>query len=59
MIDGDIAGERLLSHRPELKDQPGPDGMLEIDAIALAYWTQRLDPRARCSSLEQDVLGGF
>ena len=39
VIDGGIAGERLLSRRPELKDQRGPDGMLEIDAIAEAYWT--------------------
>jgi NAD(P)-dependent dehydrogenase (short-subunit alcohol dehydrogenase family) len=39
VIDGGIAGERLLSRRPELKDQRGPDGMLEIDAIADAYWT--------------------
>nr|MEA2797605.1 hypothetical protein [Phenylobacterium sp.] len=38
VIDGGIAGERLLSRRPELKDQRGPDGMLEIDAIADAYW---------------------
>ena len=32
-------GERLLSFRPELRDERGPDGMLNIDAIADAYWT--------------------
>ncbi|WP_293367089.1 SDR family NAD(P)-dependent oxidoreductase [Phenylobacterium sp.] len=38
VIDGGIEGERLLSRRPDLKDQRGPDGMLNIDAIAEAYW---------------------
>ena len=39
VIDGGIAGERLLSMRPQLRDERGPDGMLKIDAIAEAYWT--------------------
>lgn len=39
VIDGGIAGERLLSRRPELQDKRGPDGLLNIDAIADAYWT--------------------
>ncbi|GAB4070653.1 SDR family NAD(P)-dependent oxidoreductase [Ancylobacter sonchi] len=39
VIDGGIAGERLLSKRPELQDRRGPDGLLNIDAIADAYWT--------------------
>ncbi len=38
IIDGGIAGERLLSRLPQLKDQRGPDGLLDIDAIAEAYW---------------------
>lgn len=38
VIDGGIAGERLLSRLPQLKDQRGPDGLLDIDAIAEAYW---------------------
>jgi NAD(P)-dependent dehydrogenase (short-subunit alcohol dehydrogenase family) len=55
VIDGGIAGERLLTLRPQLKDERGPDGMLDIDAIADAYWmlhhqqrsawTQELDLR--------------
>jgi NAD(P)-dependent dehydrogenase (short-subunit alcohol dehydrogenase family) len=55
VIDGGIAGERLLSLRPQLKDERGPDGMLNIDAIAEAYlvlhrqhrsaWTLELDVR--------------
>ena len=39
VIDGGIEGERLLTLRPQLKDERGPDGMLNIDAIAEAYWT--------------------
>lgn len=39
VIDGGIEGERLLSRRPELHETRGPDGLLNIDAIAEAYWT--------------------
>ena len=38
VIDGGIEGERLLARRPEIKDQRGPDGLLNIAAIADAYW---------------------
>lgn len=38
VIDGGISGERLLSRLPRLKDERGPDGLLDIDAIAEAYW---------------------
>jgi NAD(P)-dependent dehydrogenase (short-subunit alcohol dehydrogenase family) len=38
IIDGGILGDRLLSIRPSLKDERGPDGMLDIAAIAEAYW---------------------
>jgi NAD(P)-dependent dehydrogenase (short-subunit alcohol dehydrogenase family) len=38
VVDGGIAGERLLSRVPQLAAERGPDGMLEIDAIADAYW---------------------
>jgi NAD(P)-dependent dehydrogenase (short-subunit alcohol dehydrogenase family) len=39
VVDGGIDGERLLSRAPGLKAERGPDGMLDIDAIADAYWT--------------------
>ena len=39
VIDGGIQGERLLSRVPQLAEQRGPDGLLQIDAIAEAYWT--------------------
>jgi NAD(P)-dependent dehydrogenase (short-subunit alcohol dehydrogenase family) len=55
VVDGMIEGERLLSFRPQFKDEKGPDGMLNIAAIAEAYWmlhhqhrsawTQELDVR--------------
>jgi len=38
VVDGGIEGERLLSRVPNLKEQRGPDGLLNIDAIADAYW---------------------
>ena len=31
-------GERLLTFRPQLAAERGDDGMLNIDAIAEAYW---------------------
>ena len=55
IVDGGIAGERLLSRAPQLAAERGPDGMLDIAAIADAYWvlhhqhrsawTQELDLR--------------
>ena len=38
VVDGGIEGDRLLSARPQLKDDRGPDGLLNIAAIADAYW---------------------
>jgi NAD(P)-dependent dehydrogenase (short-subunit alcohol dehydrogenase family) len=38
VVDGGILGERLLTVRPGLAQERGPDGMLDIDAIAEAYW---------------------
>ncbi len=38
VVDGGIAGERLLSRAPQLKEERGEDGMLDIEAIAEAYW---------------------
>lgn len=38
VVDGGIDGERLLTVRPQLKAQAGPDGLLDVDAIAESYW---------------------
>jgi len=54
VIDGGIAGERLLSALPHLTEQRGPDGMLDIDAIADAYWTLHHQHRSAWT-LELDV----
>jgi NAD(P)-dependent dehydrogenase (short-subunit alcohol dehydrogenase family) len=54
VIDGGIEGERLLSRRPELKEQRGPDGMLKIDAIAEAYWVLHHQQRSAWT-LELDL----
>ena len=62
VVDGGIGGDRLLSRMPQLKDQRGPDGLLDIDAIAEAYWVhapsapQRLDPRAGRAPLGGELL---
>ncbi|MFC0398513.1 SDR family NAD(P)-dependent oxidoreductase [Paraburkholderia rhizosphaerae] len=38
VIDGSIHGEKVLTRVPDLADRKGPDGMLQIEAIADAYW---------------------
>ncbi len=38
IIDGGIDGEKLNTAAPQLKSERGADGMLNIDAIADAYW---------------------
>ena len=38
IIDGGIEGDRLMSLLPQLKEKRGPDGLLNIAAIAEAYW---------------------
>jgi NAD(P)-dependent dehydrogenase (short-subunit alcohol dehydrogenase family) len=54
VVDGGIEGERLLSRMPQLKEQRGPDGMLNIDAIADAYWAMHQQHRSAWT-LELDV----
>jgi NAD(P)-dependent dehydrogenase (short-subunit alcohol dehydrogenase family) len=54
VIDGGIEGERLLTFRPQLKDERGPDGMLNIDAIAEAYWVLHRQHRSAWT-LELDL----
>jgi NAD(P)-dependent dehydrogenase (short-subunit alcohol dehydrogenase family) len=38
IIDGGIDGDKLNTAVPQLKEQRGADGLLNIDAIAEAYW---------------------
>jgi NAD(P)-dependent dehydrogenase (short-subunit alcohol dehydrogenase family) len=46
VIDGGIAGDRLLSRRPQLAAERSEDGLLGIDAIAETYWQIHLQPRS-------------
>lgn len=38
VVDGGIAGDRLLSRNPQLRERRDEDGLLDPDAIAEAYW---------------------
>jgi NAD(P)-dependent dehydrogenase (short-subunit alcohol dehydrogenase family) len=38
VVDGGIAGDRLLSGNPQLRERRDEDGLLDPDAIAEAYW---------------------
>jgi NAD(P)-dependent dehydrogenase (short-subunit alcohol dehydrogenase family) len=38
VIDGGIHGDRLLARSPQLVEQRGEDGLLDVDAIAENYW---------------------
>jgi NAD(P)-dependent dehydrogenase (short-subunit alcohol dehydrogenase family) len=46
VIDGGIAGDRLLSRNPRLLEERGEDGLLGIYAIAEAYWQIHRQPRS-------------
>ncbi len=54
IIDGGIGGERLLSRLPQLREQRGPDGLLDIDAIAETYWSLHRQHRSAWT-LELDL----
>jgi NAD(P)-dependent dehydrogenase (short-subunit alcohol dehydrogenase family) len=54
VVDGGIEGDRLLSRVPQLKEQRGPDGLLNVDAIAEAYWFMHHQQRSAWT-LELDV----
>jgi NAD(P)-dependent dehydrogenase (short-subunit alcohol dehydrogenase family) len=46
VIDGVIGGEYARIHFPEFVQAKGEDGLLEIDAIADAYWALYCQPRS-------------
>ena len=46
VIDGGIDGDRLNSFLPGMKEEKGPDGMLDPDGIAENYWTLFQQPRS-------------
>ena len=46
VIDGVIGGDYARTHFPELVQAKGEEGLLEIDAIADAYWALHCQPRS-------------
>jgi NAD(P)-dependent dehydrogenase (short-subunit alcohol dehydrogenase family) len=46
VVDGGIGGERLLSRNPQLREQRGPDSLLDPDAIAEAFWALHQQQRS-------------
>jgi NAD(P)-dependent dehydrogenase (short-subunit alcohol dehydrogenase family) len=46
VIDGGIDGERLRAARPQAIEERGEDGLLDIGAIAEAYWQLHRQPRS-------------
>lgn len=46
VIDGGIDGERLRTRFPKIVQERGTDGLLDIDAIAEAYWQLHRQPRS-------------
>jgi NAD(P)-dependent dehydrogenase (short-subunit alcohol dehydrogenase family) len=54
VIDGVIDGDQVNSRLPQLKEQRGAEGMLQVDDIADAYW--RLHAQSRSAwTLEIDL----
>jgi len=54
IIDGMIDGDQLNQRFPALRQQKGVDGMLNVDAIADAYWALHAQSRSAWS-LEIDL----
>ncbi|HXS53821.1 MAG TPA: SDR family NAD(P)-dependent oxidoreductase [Usitatibacter sp.] len=46
VVDGGIDGERLRERFPKVAEERGPDGLLDPDAIAEAYWQIHRQPRS-------------
>lgn len=46
VIDGLIDGDQLNQRFPGLKQQKGKDGMLQVDALADAYWALHVQQRS-------------
>jgi len=46
VIDGGIDGDRLVERVPNIREQRGPGGLLNIEAIAEAYWQLHVQHRS-------------
>jgi len=54
VVDGAIRGDQLLERMPQVEERLGEDGMLEIDAIADAFWALHSQHRSAWT-LELDL----
>jgi NAD(P)-dependent dehydrogenase (short-subunit alcohol dehydrogenase family) len=54
IVDGGIDGDQLNSRFPQFKERLGVDGMLNVDAIADAYWCLHAQHRSAWT-LELDL----
>ena len=54
IVDGGIDGDQLNSRFPQFKQRLGEDGMLNVDAIADAYWSLHAQHRSAWT-LELDL----
>ncbi len=54
VIDGVIDGDQVNQRFPAFKDRLGEDGMLQVDAIADAYWALHSQQRSAWT-LELDL----
>ncbi len=54
IIDGGIDGDQLNSRFPQFKERLGEDGMLNVDAVADAYWSLHAQHRSAWT-LELDL----
>lgn len=54
VIDGGIGGEKIMQRRPERLAERGEEGLIELEALADAYWYLYRQPR-RAWTFELDV----
>lgn len=54
VVDGVIRGDMVLERMPQLEERLGADGMLDVDAIADAFWTLHTQDRTAWT-LELDL----
>ena len=54
IIDGVIDGEQVNDRFPQIRESKGADGMLQVDAIADAFWTLHVQHRSAWT-LELDL----
>jgi NAD(P)-dependent dehydrogenase (short-subunit alcohol dehydrogenase family) len=54
VIDGVIDGDMVAQNIPGIRERLGEDGMLDVDAIADAYWALHVQQRSAWT-LELDV----